>query len=531
MMRQIMENFMKVADSDAELKRLVERKPKTEYVPGPAVVPGTLTLAESVEPGTQVSSEPDMLDKILATPAYEEAPYQSTGPAYEPKKGFDECDIRAAKLFESHGMTGRRGIYVQLKDGTLFERMTVSKLANRLREGLKDDDVERIVPAIEHTKPVQESKESVEEGLKAVKTKRMSAGARAKARSRYRSNKASIKRNRRKQRRTAAFKRRQKRIKAMKRGRSAGPRKRFVLAGLGTVATLAESARKMVPEVDNMLKSEVSESFDFVAEAATHLRSTIPSLYDYMITEEEDWEDDEYEDEELSPEEIYTDQIEDGSLTVSKEVVERLSQGQFQLVKVGGEKVQALEGVFVDPEEALNAADDLVDSGKEEEVCVYDTGANEIIYCSYPVEEGPAGEQKVPDSAVEIDPKESKEAAEIMLKQMIEDAQSLAAKLRAGDMTKSQAVPALSEMLMQLDGVATTLGGAFEPGDVLLRPLATEIHGVPGEQHVENPYDLEVDMGDEDGENDSDVEDSEKSSDSTSESDPEADADKDDEEV
>lgn len=85
-------------------------------------------------------------------------------------------------------------------------------------------------------------KEVLEEGVKIQRVKRMSASKRAKARSSYRKKKSKIKRKRKMRMRKTSVKRKMKRLKALKRGRKAGTRRRFVLkTGMDRVSNMVES--------------------------------------------------------------------------------------------------------------------------------------------------------------------------------------------------------------------------------------------------------------------------------------------------
>ena len=104
-------------------------------------------------------------------------------------------------------------------------------------------------------KPLTESTEVLEEGLKKKKLKRMKASERAAARRTYRKKKTKIKRRLKKLKAKPAYKRRKAKLKRLKKGRDAGARKKFVLEGMQMFQTqLTESEA----DIETNLNSFVS---------------------------------------------------------------------------------------------------------------------------------------------------------------------------------------------------------------------------------------------------------------------------------
>jgi len=162
-----------------------------------------------------------------------------------------------------------------------------------------------------------ESDTGIEEGLARVRLKRMTPAARAKARRSYRAKKSVIKRARKKVRRTSKFKRRSKLLKRLKRGKSAGPRRRFILKmGIEQASNLLEQTKSFgfLMEAKEVQFADLLEG---IKEASLSLADALDEADAFMITVDDldtdqgeegyDWidanQDGEYEPEEQEDEE------------------------------------------------------------------------------------------------------------------------------------------------------------------------------------------------------------------------------------
>jgi len=107
--------------------------------------------------------------------------------------------------------------------------------------------------------PLEESKdegqETLEEGLKKVKMKRMKASDRSAARRDYRKKKSKITRKLRKLRRKPAYKRKKARLSRLKGSKKAGARKKFVVTSQEIVGGLMESVNHVKPESSSLMEA------------------------------------------------------------------------------------------------------------------------------------------------------------------------------------------------------------------------------------------------------------------------------------
>lgn len=116
---------------------------------------------------------------------------------------------------------------------------------------------------VESKDGLNESEESLEEGLVKKKLKKMKASEKGKARRLYRKNKAKIKRKLKKLKAKPKYKRKKEKLKRLKKGRDAGARKKFVIEGIEhfTQTNLFEGTENLLEsfEVFQALLQEANE--------------------------------------------------------------------------------------------------------------------------------------------------------------------------------------------------------------------------------------------------------------------------------
>jgi hypothetical protein len=299
-------------------------------------------------------------------------------------------------VWERNALEESDSAFIVTQDGD-YAVLTRRELAARLSdhkplcESLKADP-EAEVPflvlrSIEEVIHFQESRlaemgevsspEVLEEALKAQRLKRQSASERSKGRSGYRKNKGSINRKRKRLRKTPGFKRRQVKLARMKRGRSAGARRRFVVAGQDATANLSEGirgARALFESADSKLESVWGQMLPLQM-AASSLAESLEAIV--CEAEDDDLEAG------LGSYPGMIDEInrklEAGELTLPMEAVEAMKGSGF-LVLVMQDGVVTEVMPFESDEEAFDKADDIFTTTEAEATAVYDSYANEVIY-------------------------------------------------------------------------------------------------------------------------------------------------------
>ena len=128
------------------------------------------------------------------------------------------------------------------------------------------DENTGIKPLTESTEEVEE--ETLEEGLKRVKMKRMKASERGEARREYRKKKSQIKRKLKKLRKKPAYKRKKAKLKRMKGDKEAGARKKFMVTSQEIAGSLIESVESVKPEKESLV-----EAFEQVNAFTSHFLS------------------------------------------------------------------------------------------------------------------------------------------------------------------------------------------------------------------------------------------------------------------
>lgn len=134
----------------------------------------------------------------------------------------------------------------------------------------------------EEIKDSEQWGEKLEEALKIKKLKRMSPADRAKARASYRSQKSKIKLKKKKLRKKPAYKRHAKKLKSLKKGRSAGAHRKFVVTGLEQIGNLQESINQFVQELDGTKKDQMELCFENVKSVAALLADRLDEAEAYV---------------------------------------------------------------------------------------------------------------------------------------------------------------------------------------------------------------------------------------------------------
>lgn len=112
-------------------------------------------------------------------------------------------------------------------------------LSEKLGDKYEDDRGE-----YEIVKLGKDGKSVMDEAVKVQKLKRMSASDRSKARMEYRKKRTKIKRAVKKLHKKSSWKKKHKKFVKAKHGRKAGARKRFIMAGIDSMATIAEGLNR-----------------------------------------------------------------------------------------------------------------------------------------------------------------------------------------------------------------------------------------------------------------------------------------------
>lgn len=226
------------------------------------------------------------------------------------------------KHFRFEKKDGTHQVIVENDEGDI-EVIVLEKTSQERLEKIQAKALEeskKQAPTLTEEKKSEDDYESdtgIEEGLSRVRLKRMTPAARAKARRSYRAKKSVIKRARKKVRRTSKFKRRSKLLKRLKRGKSAGPRRRFVLKmGIEQASNLLEQTKGFgfLMEAKEVQFADLLEG---IKEASISLADALDEADAFLITVDDldtdqgeegyDWidadQDGEYEPEEQEDEE------------------------------------------------------------------------------------------------------------------------------------------------------------------------------------------------------------------------------------
>jgi hypothetical protein len=174
-------------------------------------------------------------------------------------------DHEAAKVAWRQTVLNCAAVYAKNGGGTISEAIC-AELAMELAEAFKEANKAKLAETTE-----------VAEGLGVQRLKKMTPAARAKARKAYRSNKSNIKRRLKKKRKTATFKRHQSKLKRLKKTRSAGARKRFVVTGMELCGAIQESLSGFLASLNESTPTleEMVDAFESINQFASNLDESL----------------------------------------------------------------------------------------------------------------------------------------------------------------------------------------------------------------------------------------------------------------
>lgn len=264
-----------------------------------------------------------------------------------------------------------------------------------LQESMMSDGVVSVGTALLTEESEETADPDLEEGIKAQRLKRHSATERSAGRANYRRNKGSVNRARKRLRKTSGFKRRAKKLARLKKGRSAGPRKRFVVAWRDATANLSESitgVRALVESTDAVLNTLWSELLPLQL-ASTGLAEDVEALV--IESEEDDLEKSLGNYSTLLDE--YNRKITSGELALPVEAAEAMKTNEYLVLSMANGVIDQVSPAGTD-EEAFALADEIFDENEDVDATfVYDAFTNELVYFNSDEIEGESEEEASED--------------------------------------------------------------------------------------------------------------------------------------